>query len=94
MEGKLKDEIIEELSVYKDTTKDDNKRMATTKDEVKELIARSPDASDCWLQRMYFEIKGKMTPNQSPDGSLAINKQKEMFDINEENNSTKINSNK
>jgi len=94
MEGKLKDEIIEELSVYKDTTKDDNKRMATTKDEVKELIARSPDASDCWLMRMYFIIKGKMLTDQPLESSFATNSQSEIFDKNEESNKTKINSNK
>jgi len=68
--------------------------MATTKDEVKELIARSPDASDCWLMRMYFIIKGKMLTDQPLESSFATNSQSEIFDKNEESNKTKINSNK
>ena len=92
--GKQKENIIEELSTYQDASKGDGKRMATIKEDVKELIGRSPDESDCWIMRMYFTIKSKMYPNQSPEGSFAINEQNEMFNKNEEDNKTKINSNK
>jgi len=91
MEGKLKDEIIEELSIYKDTTKDDGKRMATTKDEVKELLGRSPDQSDTWLQRMYFVIKNKMTLIDTPEGDSVVKRQREIFEENREQLSRETN---
>jgi len=85
MEGKMKDSIIEELSVYQDISKQEGKRMATIKEDVKELIGRSPDASDTWLMRMFFTIKAKMLPQDSPEGDSVSAKLKEMFETNRVN---------
>jgi len=38
MSGRQKEAIIEELSNYQDTSKGDGKRMATQKEEVKDII--------------------------------------------------------
>lgn len=73
--GKFKEVIIEELGAYQDVSTGDGKRMATMKEDVKEIIGRSPDNSDCWLMRMYFEIRDKVLPNQSEEMSAVINKQ-------------------
>lgn len=84
MEGRMKDSIIEELSVYQDTSKSDGKRMATPKEELKELLTRSPDASDCWLMRCYFIIKSKMTTVDSPEGDSVGERQRELLEQNQE----------
>ena len=62
---RIKEEIIEELSTYQDVSKGDGKRQATAKEDVKELIGRSPDLSDTLIMRMYFVIKEKMLPDAS-----------------------------
>lgn len=77
--GKQKEVIIEELSTYQDISKGDGKRMAMTKDEVKDIIGRSPDNSDTWVMRMYFHILGRMIPAQSEEGSRVILTQKSQF---------------
>jgi hypothetical protein len=76
--------VIEELANYQDASKGDGKRMATQKDEVKEIIGRSPDDSDCWIMRMYFELKGKLLPQQSEEVARIISLQKTRFAINRE----------
>lgn len=73
--GKFKEVIIEELGAYQDVSTGDGKRMATTKEDVKEQIGRSPDHSDTWIMRMYFEVRSKVLPNQSEEMSNVINKQ-------------------
>src|SRR3990167_6645730 len=83
--GRQKENIIEELSTYQDMSKGDGKRMATQKEEVRDLIGRSPDASDCWLQRIFFEIKNKMLPRQSEENFEIENRQREQFLINRQN---------
>ena len=65
--GEMKEKIIEELAVYQDASTGDGKRMATQKEDVKALIGRSPDHSDTWIMRMYFEIVNKMTVQESPE---------------------------
>jgi hypothetical protein len=82
--------VIEELANYQDASKGDGKRMATQKDEVKEIIGRSPDDSDCWIMRMYFELKGKLLPQQSEEVARIISLQKIRFASNREK--LKINS--
>lgn len=64
---RIKEAIIEELATYQDASKGDGKRMATQKEDVKELIGRSPDLSDTLIMRMYFEIKKKLIPGQSEE---------------------------
>ena len=75
VEGKFKEVIIEELGAYQDVSTGDGKRMATQKEDVKEIIGRSPDHSDTWLMRMYFEVRDKVLPGQSEEMSAVINKQ-------------------
>lgn len=60
--GAFKERIIEELSTYQDASSGDGKRQATAKDDVKDIIGRSPDHSDTWVMRMYFDIRAKLLP--------------------------------
>lgn len=83
--GKFKENIIEELAVYQEVSSGDGKRQATGKEDVKAIIGRSPDHSDTWLMRMYFEIMGKMLPQQSEEAALAEEKQRNQLDTNEYN---------
>jgi len=62
VEGQGKELILEELPCYQDASKGDGKRFATPKEEVKDMIGRSPDDSDTWLMRMYFVITERMSP--------------------------------
>lgn len=90
--GKQKEVIIEELAVYQDASTGDGKRMATQKEDVKEIIGRSPDDSDTWIMRMYFVIRNKMVPGQSEERSRIVNTQQSQFAIRRRNqvqNSTK-----
>lgn len=90
--GRQKEVIIEELSNYQEVSKGDGKRMATAKEDIKESIGHSPDASDTWIMRMYFVIKNKMSPNQNPETNQLISKQLNKFAINrakQAQNSTK-----
>ena len=91
IDGKFKEYIIEELSVYQDVSQGDGKRMATMKQDVKDLIGRSPDHSDTWIMRMYFEIKNRMLPEQTEEGSRVIQKQKNQFETNKANFETESN---
>jgi hypothetical protein len=85
VEGRQKEYIIEELSTYQDASKGDGKRMPMTKEEVKQIIGRSPDNSDTWQMRMYFEIMAKILPNQSEEVALAKERQQRAFRENENN---------
>lgn len=78
-QGRQKENIIEELATYQDASKGDGKRMATQKEDVKNIIGRSPDASDTWIMRMYFVVMGKMIPEQSEERNLILTKQSNMF---------------
>lgn len=77
--GKQKEVVIEELATYQDASQGDGKRMATPKEDVKEIIGRSPDASDTWIMRMYFVIMSKMVPEQSEERSKIVTKQSNIF---------------
>lgn len=90
--GKARENIIEELSCYQDASKGDGKRFATPKEDVKEMIGRSPDDSDTWIMRMYFVIRGKMIPMMSEEQTEIHNVQKRRMmnnHLNREQNSTK-----
>ena len=55
---KTQDKIIEELEQIKTKDSDkDTKFRIVPKEEVKEIIGRSPDDGDCLMMRMYFEYK-------------------------------------
>ena len=77
--GRAKETVIEELAHYQDASKGDGKRMATPKEDVKELIGRSPDDSDTWVMRMYFVLKSRLLPD-GERSSLVVDQQNRMFD--------------
>ena len=83
--GRQKEVIIEELSNYQDASSGDGKRQATAKEDIKEIIGHSPDNSDTWIMRMYFQVMGKMLPSQNPETARAIEHQKQQFQINKIN---------
>jgi Terminase large subunit, T4likevirus-type, N-terminal len=77
--GKQKEVIIEELSCYQSVGVGDGKQMMTSKEDVKSILGHSPDASDCFIMRMYFVIMGRMNPNQSEERGRAISIQQNQF---------------
>jgi hypothetical protein len=77
--GQDKESIIEELSNYQDVSKGDGKRMASSKDDVKDAIGHSPDDSDCYIMRMYFQVRNKMLPEQSEERSSVVIQQRNQF---------------
>ena len=83
--GKDKEHIIEELSTYQDVSKGDGKRMATSKEDVKAMLGRSPDDSDTWIMRMYFEIMKKVLPDKGIEDTRVAEKQINQFNINKSN---------
>jgi hypothetical protein len=86
LKGTQKQDIIDELSKYDEVSKiDDNKRMATKKEDVKDSLGRSPDASDTWIMRMYFEIRNRIDPRQSEEGAFIKRKLDNQFAMNEAN---------
>lgn len=53
-----KESLIQDLQMVKRKNIDkDGKLQIISKDEIKQLIGRSPDFSDCMMMRMYFEFK-------------------------------------
>lgn len=55
---KIRDSIIEDLKTLKRKDPDKNTKLAIIpKDQMKELLGRSPDFMDAMIMRMYFEIK-------------------------------------
>jgi hypothetical protein len=53
--------------------------MAMAKDEIKTIIGRSPDSSDTWIMRMYFQIRNKMSPFQSEQKAIINEKLQQQF---------------
>lgn len=80
--GEFKEKIIEELAVYQDASTGDGKRMTTQKEDVKNLIGRSPDHSDTWIMRMYFEIVKSMVKQDSPVVNNALQAQRDRMAMN------------
>ena len=80
--GELRENIIEELSAYQEAGKGDGKRMATQKEDVKALIGRSPDDSDTWIMRMYFEIRKRMVANPYEEDPQYATKRNSAFNSN------------
>lgn len=83
--GKFKEAIIAELQLYQDVSKGDGKRLATMKEDIKALIGKSPDHSDTWIMRMYFEIRSRVVPEQSVEFKRLIEQQNMNFRRNEQN---------
>lgn len=81
-----RDTIIEELSALlrrKDVDKD-GKLAIKPKDEVKLDIGRSPDIGDTLIYRAWFELR-KEAVDEDPNAHQAIQRQKEIFEINKFN---------
>lgn len=74
VDGLFKEHTIEELQAYQDASKGDGKRFATPKEDIKEMIGRSPDHSDTWIMRMYFVVMERMQPEQSEHAALRREK--------------------
>jgi len=85
VDGKHKELIIEELSNYQDASVGDGKRMPTKKEDIKVAIGRSPDHSDTWIMRMYFQVMSKMLPEQSEERSKVVLMQKRIMETNQHN---------
>lgn len=68
IEGKFMASLYEDLEQIK--TKDidkDGKRAIIGKDDVKEVLGRSPDYGDTFIMRMWFELQRRRNPNsQAP----------------------------
>jgi hypothetical protein len=79
---RIKERIIEELSLYQDASQGDGKRMPTMKEDIKALLGRSPDVSDTLIMRCYFVVKEKMLPQQSEEASRVSQVQTNQFDRN------------
>ena len=79
------EEILEELRMYKDITVGDQKRRCTAKEDISDALGRSPDQSDTWVMRMYFEIKNEMLPGVSEHSMRAKKRQEESFQRNMSN---------
>jgi len=79
VEGQAKEVILQELPNYQDASKGDGKRFATPKEDVKEMLGRSPDDSDCWIMRMYFEITARLSPHQSEQAVERANLTAQQF---------------
>jgi hypothetical protein len=81
--GQAKDRIIEEIPLYQDASKGDGKRFCTPKEEIREILKRSPDNSDTWIMRMYFVIRNRMQPNQSEEQARVQEVQKNKMVVNQ-----------
>jgi len=88
-----RDEIIEDLSALLKQKDIDSEGKLTIipKDDVKAVIARSPDVGDTIIFRMFFEIQRESNLMQEQDSSVIL-RQVDNFERNERNfvsNSTK-----
>ena len=79
VQGEDKEKMIEELSIYQDVTKDGGKRTATSKDDIKLLLGHSPDDSDTWIMRCYFEVRNKISPDQTEQQAQVRSKLADQF---------------
>lgn len=77
--GLDKERILEELANYQDVSSGDGKRQATAKENIKEIIGRSPDDSDTWIMRMYFEIRESITSNTTEQNIAIATKLQNQF---------------
>lgn len=80
--GNFREMIIEEIPLYQDTSSGDGKRAVTQKEDIKQIIGRSPDHSDTWIMRMYFVLKEKTMPYSEGVRAEVLNKQNQMFQRN------------
>lgn len=86
-DSRIQEMLIEELFAYQDASKGDGKIMALQKDEVKQIIGRSPDLSDTFIERCYFILRDKMLPNQGEDAARLLEQMEWQFRKNQDNQS-------
>lgn len=79
---RIRSAIIEELATYQDASTGDGKRMATMKEDVKEIIGRSPDITDTLIMRMYFQLKDNIRPGQTEEDVRIAQAMAEQFERN------------
>lgn len=75
----IKDFIIEELAAYRDTTSGDGKSSVSSKEDIKKVIARSPDYTDTLQMRMYFGIMTEMDTTKTPEYRFVVAEQANRF---------------
>lgn len=80
--GRQKEIIIEELSNYQDISSGDGKRTATSTEQIKEIIGRSPDDASSWIMRIYFEIRNRIQPEFSEEKQQLYMEQLNKFQRN------------
>lgn len=88
VQGDFREKIIEELSLYQETSLGDGKRSVTKKEDIKEVLGRSPDHSDTWTMRMFFVLKGRVVGDRTDIARKLLN-QFEKNRYRSENNSTR-----
>lgn len=71
---KHKQIIIDELSVLKSDRENPEKYGIIKKDDMKDLLGRSPDHLDCLIMRMYFELYPVVNRQFEPEVTVRINK--------------------
>jgi phage terminase large subunit len=65
----FKEELIKVMSIIERVNLDkDGKLQCTSKEEIKKLMGKSPDGFDALFERMYFELKPKVS-----DSSFKVN---------------------
>jgi hypothetical protein len=79
VEGQGKEVILQELPYYQDAGKGDGKRFATPKEDVKVMLGRSPDDSDTWIMRCYFELVSRLSPHNSEQAIERANMTAQQF---------------
>jgi hypothetical protein len=73
--GGDQDEIMEEFAQIKQKDMDkDGKLKIVGKDEVKEALGRSPDVSDTFLMRMWFELMKDATNGTHEQATAAMHR--------------------
>lgn len=80
--GKFRENIIEEIPLYQDVSSGDGKRAVTQKEDIKQIIGRSPDHSDTWIMRMYFVLKEKTMPYSEGARQELVSKQLQKLNAN------------
>lgn len=79
-----RDTIIEELSALlrHKNADSDGKLQIKPKDEVKEVLGRSPDIGDALIMRMWFELKEDALQEEDPIVARTMEIQKHRFETN------------
>ena len=81
-EEDIKDNIVDELAIITDVTKEGQKRQAVSKEDMKEHLGRSPDDSDLLQMRMYIEVRKTATGQDTVEDNGRIERQKQIFNRN------------